>query len=299
MRSLSVIVLSYNSKKITQNCLLKLKASFQHYSLNYEVIVIDNHSEDGSIQMLQDLAKDWGNLKVNFQKNNLGFTKGNNFGYSLSEGKYLLFLNSDVYIDDINFNDLLAFLERYLDVGALTVKLLKTEDQIDPASHRGFPTLWHSFSYFFKLEKLFHHVPFLNRLFGGYHLIDRNLNTIHEIDSPTGAFYLLRREIFAKLHGFDENFFMYGEDLDLSYRIKKLNFKIIYYPLFRAYHLKYKSGLSNQDSGIYKKTRFYFYDAWRIFYKKHYAQQNNWFINQLVYFLIRLKTGFYHEKNRN
>jgi len=289
MKSLSVIILSYNSREITNDCLLRLKDSFLTYPLDYEVIVVDNNSSDGSGQMLQELAINWPNLKVNLQSTNLGFTKGNNFAYSLSEGKYLLFLNSDVMIESINFNDLLAFLERYDNVGALTVKLLKTEKQIDPASHRGFPTLWRSLTYFLKLEKLFQHVPFFNRLFGGYHLIERNLDVIHEIDSPTGAFYLLPRKIFTDLKGFDEKFFMYGEDLDLSFRIKQMGYKIIYYPLFKAYHLKYKSGLSHQDMAIYKKTRFYFYDAWKIFYRKHYEKKNFFLVNQLVYLLIDLK----------
>jgi len=299
MLSLSVIIPSYNSRDITQDCLLKLKQNFQKYSLDYEVVVVDNGSTDGSPKMLTQLADTWKNLHLRLSEKNLGFTGGNNLGYSLTSGKYLLFLNSDVMVDDINFNDLLAFLDRYQNIGALTVKLMLNDQQIDPASHRGFPTIWRSFCYFFKLEKIFQHWPILGRYFGGYHLVDRNLNTIHEIDSPTGAFLLTRKEIFAKIKGFDEDFFMYGEDLDLSYRIKELGYKIIYYPLFKAYHLKGQSGINKKhDYQAVKKTRFYFYDAWRIFYKKHFDQKNNWLINQLIYLFIDFKARSYHEENR-
>lgn len=290
MKSLSVIILSYNSRQVTSDCLTHLRAAFKRYPLDYEVIVVDNNSHDESVEMLQKTAQSWPELRLSLQTQNLGFTKGNNIGFFLSKGKYILLLNSDVIVDAINFNDLISFLEKEQKAAALTIKLLQSKDQIDPASHRGFPTVWRSLAYFLKLERIFHAAPLLNKIFGGYHLIDRDLTTIHEIDSPTGAFYFIKRDIFHKLGGFDEDFFMYGEDLDLSFRIKKLGYRIYYYPLFTARHLKYQSGLQQENKQINKKTRFYFYDAWRIFYQKHYAGKNNWLINQLVYFFINMKT---------
>lgn len=300
MPSLSVIITSYNSRDITEDCLQKLKHNFQKYPLGYEVIVVDNGSTDGSPEMLHQLKSNWTELHLHLGKQNLGYTCGNNLGYSLSSGKYLLFLNSDVLIKDVNFNDLLAFLDRYEQVGVLTIKLMLNKKEIDPASHRGFPDLWRSFCYFFKLEKIFQPVPLLNSFFGGYHLIERDLNTIHQIDSPTGAFFLTRREIFARVKGFDEGFFMYGEDLDLSYRIKKLGYQVIYYPLFKADHLKGQSGINKyQDKKTSHQTKYHFYNAWKIFYQKHYAAKNNWLINQLVYLFINLKSNSYHAKNRH
>jgi hypothetical protein len=300
MRSLSIIITSYNSRDITHKCLLNLQANFNRYPLDYELVVVDNGSSDGSVTMLKKIASDWNNLHLYLSKKNLGYTKGNNLGFSLSSGKYVLFLNSDVLIEDLNFKDLLAFMDRYPDIGVLTVKLMLNQKQIDPASHRGFPTLWRSFCYLVRLEQITSQLPLLNRYFGGYHLIDRDLDTIHEIDSPTGAFFLTRRAIFTRVNGFDEDFFMYGEDLDLSYRIKQLGYRIIYYPLFQALHLKGQSGIYKyQDKAMERRTRFYFYDAWRIFYHKHWAGKNFWWLNQIVYFFIKLKTLPYYEKNRS
>ena len=106
-------------------------------------------------------------------------------------------------------------MEQDSSIGVMTVKVVLPDGSLDPASHRGFPTIWRSFSYYSGLEKVFGKLPFLNRAFGGYHLTYENLKKRHEIDSPTGAFYLTRKETFDKVNGFDESFFMYGEDLDL------------------------------------------------------------------------------------
>lgn len=289
MISLSIIIVSFNTKEITKKCLLSLKKNFIHYPLNYEIIVVDNNSHDGSVQMFLGLEKQWNNLQVFLSKKNLGFGKANNFGVEKSKGKYILYLNSDAIVTDIDFRDLIKLMEIQKDIGALTVKIVLPSGEIDPASHRGFPTLWRSFTYFSGLEKISKNIPILNRIFGGYHLINLNLNEIHEIDVLTGAFLLTKRKIIDKFGGFDKDYFAYGEDIEMAFQIKKIGYKIIYYPLWKVLHLKSVSGLKKKDTKIRKKTSFYFYDSMKIFYQKHYAKDHNWLINQLVYLAIDIK----------
>ena len=292
MISLSIIIVSFNTKEITKKCLLSLKKNFIRYPLDYEIIVVDNNSQDESVHMLLDLKKQWNNLHFFLNKKNLGFGKGSNFGLEKSKGKYILYLNSDVIISDIDFRDLMKLMEMQEDIGALTVKVVLPSGEIDPASHRGFPTLWRSFAYFSGLEKFSKNIPILNKLFGGYHLVNLNLNEIHEIDVLTGAFLFTKREIVDKFGGFDKGYFAYGEDIEMAFQIKKMGYKIIYYPLWKVLHLKSASGLKKEDAKIKEKTNFYFYDSMKIFYKRHYAKDHNWLINQLVYLIIDIKKNF-------
>jgi GT2 family glycosyltransferase len=293
MISLSIIIVSFNTKEITKKCLLSLKKNFIRYPLDHEIVVVDNNSQDGSPQMLLDLEKQQDNLHIYLSKKNLGFGKASNFGVDKSKGKYLLYLNSDVIIDDIDFRDLTKLMEMQKNIGALTVKVVLPNNEIDPASHRGFPTLWRSFTYFSGLEKTFFNIPILNKLFGGYHLVELNLNEIHEIDVPTGAFLFTKREIVNIFGGFDKDYFAYGEDIEMAFQIKKLGYKIIYYPLWKVLHIKSVSGLKKKDSDIRKKTNDYFYDSMKIFYNKHYAKNHNWLINRLVYLAIDIKKNFF------
>ena len=289
MISLSIIIVSFNTKEITKKCLLSLKKNFIKYSLEHEIIVVDNNSTDGTVEYLLDLEKQWGDLHVFLSKKNLGFGKGNNFALEKSKGKYILYLNSDVIITDIDFRDLIKLMEMQKDIGALTVKVILPAGGIDPASHRGFPTLWRSFTYFSGLEKFSKNIPILNKLFGGYHLVNLNLNEIHEIDVLTGAFLFTKREIVNKFGGFDKEYFDYGEDIEMAFQIKKLGYKIIYYPLWKVLHLKSISGLKKKDKNIRKQTNDYFYDSMKIFYDKHYAKNHNWLTNKMVHLAIDIK----------
>lgn len=289
MTLLSIIIVSFNTKEITKKCLTSLKNNFVKYPLDYEIIVVDNNSQDGTVDFLLDLEKKYKNLHVFLSKTNLGFGKGNNLGLEKSKGKYVLYLNSDAIVTDIDFRDLIKIMEIKNNTGALTVKVILPTGEIDPASHRGFPTLWRSFTYFLGLEKLFFNIPILNKIFGGYHLVNLNLGNIHEVEVITGAFFFTKREILDKIGGFDKDYFAYGEDIEMAYQIKELGYKIIYYPSWDVLHLKSVSGLKKKNSVIRKKTSFYFYDSMKIFYDKHYAAKHNWLTNKLVYLAIDIK----------
>lgn len=296
MVKLSVVILSYNTREITKKCLTVLLDKLpSNRSFATEIIVVDNGSKDGSCEMIKLQITNYKlrnrSLKLIENEKNLGYPKGNNQGLAAAKGEYILFLNSDVLIQQMDFENLISYLQQHKEIGVLTVKVILSNGEIDPASHRGFPTLWNSFCYFFKLESIFKRIPFLNKLFGGYHLVDKNLKIIHEIDSPTGAFYLTRRKILDQTTGFDEDYFMYGEDLDLSFKIKQLGFTIVYYPFYEVLHLKRLSGLKKNDLETRKTTKQHFYSAMEIFYTKHYKKKYPSLLNRFVYFCIHfLKT---------
>ncbi len=297
MPQLSVIILSYNTKDITKQCLDALIKSLNVSKLESEIIVLDNASEDSSVEMLKkyESTKTYPKPKLVFiyNKKNVGYPKGNNQGIKIAKGKYILLLNSDALIQNIDWQTLLKYLDNNPQVGVLTVKVNLPIGRIDPASHRGFPTIWNSFCYFSGLEKILGRIPLIGKYFGGYHLTHLDLQKIHEIDSPAGAFYFSPRVVLNKVKGFDDkNFFLYGEDLDLSYRIKELGYEVIYYPFYTTLHLKHASGLKKKNTKIRSKSREYFYESMKIFYRKHYERTHPWFINKLVYFAIDLKKKF-------
>lgn len=291
MKDLSVIIVSYNTAETTKQTIESLLESLQRPTINstYEIIVIDNASSDNSVEVLKEMAKKNKSIHLIESKENLGFAKGNNRALEKATGKYVLYLNSDVIIGDVNFDGIIDNLNTNKSLGAYTVRVNLPNGNIDPASHRGFPTVWRSFCYYAGLEKTLGKLPLIGFLFGGYHLVGSNMKTSHGIDSPSGAFFLTRKEILDKLGGFDEDFFMYGEDIDLAYRIKELGYEIVYDPEYAVTHLKYSSGLKNSDKVVQKKIKNAFYDAMKIFYRKHYINKYPSFITKLVFFFVDFK----------
>lgn len=290
-QDLSVIIVSYNTKELTLQCLTKLQNALMKGSLHAEIIIVDNNSQDGSPEEFKKYAHLHPHVKVIYNNANGGFGKANNQGLAIADGKYVLYLNSDVFVPETPFLDaLIGQMESHVLMGALTVRVQLTNGTIDPASHRGFPTVWRSFCYYAGLEKLTASIPGLNRIFGGYHLTYLPLSKRHEIDTPTGAFFLVRKDILDTLKGFDEDFFMYGEDIDLAFRIKRLGYSILYDPSFTVLHLKNQSGIKKKNnSTVQKKTRNYFYESMAIFYKKHYESKYPRWISALVYAAINRK----------
>jgi len=291
---LSVIIVSYNAKKVLVKCLSLLgkRLSENFFDSESEIIVVDNNSKDGAKEWL---GKHTDRYKTAFLKENIGFGRANNVGLQLAAGDYILYLNSDVCLEEsIDFEELFEFLEQNKTRAGLTIKLVLPGGQIDPASHRGFPTPWNALTYFSQLETLTKNTP-LAKPFGGYHLAHLDLTTIHRIDSPTAAFFLLKKKVVNHLGGFDPDYFFYGEDLDLSYRIKQLGYSIWYYPKYTARHLKYQSGKQAQSQTDQKKAKQMFYETMLTFYQKHYQKKYpkpvSWLVKKGVSGLKLLNQG--------
>lgn len=278
---LSVIIVSYNSPKVLAKCLVLLRARLieNFEKSETEIIVVDNNS--GSKE--QAWLKKQPDVRLACLKENIGFGRANNVGLQMAKGQYVLFLNSDLYLEKpVDFRELLAFLgshERYV---GLTIKIRLPNGKLDWASHRGFPTPGNAMAYFLGLEKLF----------GGYHLLDRDLTATHEIDSGTAAFLLIKKKILDHLHGFDPDYFFYGEDLDLCYRLKQLGYSIWYYPKYEALHLKYQSGQKSRDREAQTISKAHFYKTMLTFYDKHLAQKYPRLLSVLVRTAIKLRLQF-------
>lgn len=270
---LSVIIVSYNTKDYLRRALQSIKQSAD--KLDKEIIVVDNASTDDSLSMVKQNFL-W--VKLIASPQNLGYAAANNLGLKQASGEYILFLNSDTEILPDTLPIMIDFMDQHQDVGVSTCRVELPQGQIDPASHRGFPAPWAALTYFTGLETAF---PKL-RLFGQYHQGWQDLSTIHEIDSPAGAFFLTRKQILAAVGSFDDRFFMYAEDLDLALRIKQAGWKIMYVPATKIIHHKKKSGRHSVDPHLRRTTSQHFFTTMKLFYDKHYKHK----YPQLVYWLV-------------
>ncbi|MCB0641990.1 MAG: glycosyltransferase, partial [Phaeodactylibacter sp.] len=253
---LSVIIVNYNVKYFLEQALLSVrKASVQ---LPVEVYVVDNNSVDDSVQMVREKFPE---VQLIENKENTGFSVANNQAIRIASGKYVLLLNPDTVVKEDTFEKCLAFMEAHPEAGALGVKMIDGSGNFLPESKRGFPTPFVAFCKTFGLSRLFPK----SRLFNRYHLGFLDMDENHEVDVLSGAFMLMRMEALDKVGLLDETFFMYGEDIDLSYRITLGGYKNYYFSDTTIIH--YKGESTKRGSLNYVRT---FYNAMIIFAKKHF-----------------------------
>jgi O-antigen biosynthesis protein len=271
---LSVIIVSYNVKYFLEQCLHSVQKACEH--LGAEIFVVDNNSVDGSAQMVAGRFPGV-NLIVNAA--NLGFAKANNQAIRKASGRYILLLNPDTLVQEDTFTKCLAYMDNQPDVGCLGVKMIDGKGNFLPESKRALPTPAVAFYKIFGLSVLFPR----SATFGRYHLGYLNPDKIHDVDIISGAFMLLRQRALEKSGLLDEVFFMYGEDIDLSYRIKLAGFRNVYFPLTTIIHYK---GESTKKGSI--NYVILFYNAMIIFAQKHFARNTarNYalFIHVAIYF---------------
>lgn len=276
---LSVIIVNYNVKHFLEQCLFSVFKALKN-TVDGEVIVVDNASEDGSIAYLQPIFP-----AVIFisNKENLGFAKACNQGTKNAKGKYILFLNPDCLVPEDCFEKCIHFFENNLQAGAMGIRMVDGKGNFLKESKRSFPSPATSFFKLAGFARLFpHKKPFANYYLG--HL-DENKN--HEVDVLAGAFILLRKEALEKTKGFDEDFFMYGEDIDLSYRVQECGFKNYYLADSSIIHFKGESTkIKNTD---YVKL---FYKAMSVFVRKHYGSSSAGIYNLLIQFAIAVSAVF-------
>ncbi|QIB27576.1 glycosyltransferase family 2 protein [Caloranaerobacter azorensis] len=272
---LSIIIVNYNTRELTRQTLQSIYK--YNHNLDFEVIVVDNNSSDDSINMIKD---EFPQVILIQNKENLGFSKANNIGINKSKGKYILLLNSDTIIQRDTLEIMVDFMETNKEVGAAGCKVVLPDGNLDKACKRSFPTPRNAFYNALKLDKLFPH----NKRFGEYNLTYLNEDEMHEVDSLVGAFMMVRREVIEEVGLLDENFFMYGEDIDWCYRIKKSGWKIVYYPKTKIIH--YKGGSSKKKN---PKIIYEFYRAMYLFFEKHYKNKYSKLTKYIVYLGIWTK----------
>lgn len=284
--TLEIIIVNYNAQFWLKKTLISLKRFYLDKSYHQvSVTVVDNASEDDSVTLIKRNFR-W--VKLIQAQENLGFAKANNLALKETQADYVMLLNSDVeFTEKSNLDLLVDYLNKHPKVGVITPKAVFTNGQIDPASHRGEPTLWAAFTYFAKLEKLFPKT----KLFGQYHQGYKNLDQTHEVDAVSGAAMMVRKQAMDEVGLLDERFFMYAEDLDWCFRFREKGWKVVFYPEVEVIHHKYKSGLKNTSQAIARKTRKHFYNTMLQYYDKHYAHKYPKWVRKLVHVFITIKKG--------
>lgn len=255
---LSIIIVNYNVKHFIEQCLLSVRKAIE--GMQAEVIVVDNNSVDGSQQMLREKFADEIILIEN--TGNPGFSKANNQGIAIAKGRYVLLLNPDTVVEEKTFHTCLAFMDARPKAGALGVKMIDGKGHFLPESKRALPTPWVSFYKIFGLSALFPK----SRRFGKYHLSYLDKDENHEIEILSGAFMWMRKSALDEIGYLDEDFFMYGEDIDLSYRFILANYQNFYLADTQIIH--YKGESTKKGSLNYVKV---FYNAMIIFAEKHFG----------------------------
>ncbi len=283
--TLSIIIVNFNTKELLSACLRSIFADKKKED-QWEIIVVDNASTDGSMEKIQNLKFKIQNLTLIQNTINLGFAAANNQGIRASKGDYVLLLNSDTEVGRGTIESMLIYMETHVSIDAATCRVELPDGSLDPACHRGFPTPWAAYTYFSGLERLFPH----SRLFSEYHQCYKDLTKEHTVDCISGAFFLIRRKIIEKVGLLDEAFFMYGEDIDWSYRIRQKGLSIGFYPYVSILHRKKQSGREHTSEVIQKRTQSYFYDSMKLFYAKHYCNRYGSLISWLVLLGIKLRS---------
>lgn len=271
---LSVIIVNYNVLHFLEQCLYSVREACS--AIDAEIFVVDNNSVDGSCHMVRNKFPEVTLIENN---ENLGFAKANNQAIRQANGQYILLLNPDTLVKEDCFSRCIRFMDKNPQAGALGVKMIDGKGRFLPESKRALPTPAVAFYKIFGFSRLF---P-ASRRFSRYYLGHLHPDKIHEVDVLTGAFMLLRKEALDSVGLLDEDYFMYGEDIDLSYRISLAGYKNYYFPETTIIH--YKGESTKKGSINYIKT---FYQAMIIFARKHF--QDKWACS--FSFLIRMAIGF-------
>ena len=253
---LSVIIVNYKVKHYLEQCLRSVAEASRGIAV--EVIVVDNASGDGSVEYLRKRFPD---VTIIASEENLGFARANNLAIRNSRGQYVLLLNPDTIVAEETFRDFITFIDSTPDAGGCGAYMLHTDGSFAPESRRGLPTPFVAFCKMSGLASLFPK----SRTFGRYYMRYLNENEVNRIEIMSGAFMFLRRDALDKAGLLDEDFFMYGEDIDLSYRILKAGYNNYFLP---SHILHYKGESTVKSSYRYVHT---FYRAMELFFNKHYA----------------------------
>ena len=266
MTSLSIVIVSYKVKYFLRQCIQSIYCS--NCKIQYEIIVVDNASNDGSIQML---AKHFPEVKVIANTENLGFSKANNQGFRIADSEYILILNPDTIIQEDTLQRCYDYHKPHPKIGAIGVRMIDGTGQFLPESKRGFPTPMNALYKMLRISLVFPKSSIFNRYYLG-HLDEHQTN---EVDVLTGAFMWVRNDVLDQVGGFDEDYFMYGEDIELSYQINSNGHKIVYLPETSIIHFKGES--TKKASFKYLKN---FYGAMGIYAKKR--NSNSGFLWSLI-----------------
>lgn len=275
---LSIVIVNYNVAYFLEHCLYSVRNALK--GIEAEIFVVDNNSVDNSIAMLKEKFPE---VILIANKDNVGFSKANNQAIRISKGEYVLILNPDTVVEEDTFAKCISFMDSHKDCGALGVKMIDGSGKFLKESKRGFPSPWTSFCKMSGLTSLFPH----SKKYANYYMGHLSEDEVNEVDILAGAYMMMRKECLDKVGLLDEDYFMYGEDIDLSYRITKGGYKNYYFPKARIIH--YKGESTKKASMNYVYT---FYNAMVIFAQKHLTKKQTKLFSTLIKLAIWLRAGF-------
>lgn len=276
---LSIIIVNYNVEQFLALCLDAVNNAIK--SIDAEIIVVDNASDDGSVAMIK---KNFPEVKLIESKTNLGFSKANNIAFNKAEGKYIHFLNPDTVLSENYYDILLPFMEDREDIGAVGPRIIDGKGQYAVDSKKAFPSFWVSVAKVLGLSNLFPHSSFFNK----YYAAHIGEFETAEVDILSGCSLLIKKEVILKSGGpFDEDYFMYCEDVDLCYRIQQAGFKNYYVPQVNMIH--YKGESTKKLTYSYLKV---FYKAHAHFVRKYYPKNLGMIYNLALKSILGLRHVF-------
>jgi GT2 family glycosyltransferase len=264
----AALIVSYNVRSFI---LETLRAYYETCGPASAAVVVDNASTDGSANAIQEA---YPQARVIRLEQNLGFGRANNAGLDATDSEFLLLLNPDVILNEGCVARLTEFLVAHPDAGAAGPRLERPDGRLDLAARRSFPSPQSAFFRLTGLSRLFPNSARLNQ----YNLGNVSAETVHEIDAGTAACLLVRRSAIDKVGFFDPDFFMYGEDLDLCYRLRGAGWKVYFVPAATAVHIK---GTSTRQAT--SKMLYEFHRAMWMFHRKHYAASTPGVVNGFIW----------------
>lgn len=275
---LSVILVNWKTKDLTKDALASIFKETKGF--DFEVIVVDNNSEDGSVEMIR---AEFPQVVLIANKENVGFGKANNQGLKIATGDYLMFLNTDVVVLDGALNKLVSYLDSHADTMMVGPRLLNRDLSFQHACRRMLPNPINSFFHLFGLTKIFKQNKFINN----YKQFAADPEVTGPAQALSGAAMMFRSQVYQELGGFDEIFFMYGEDLDFSKRVFDKGWKTVYVSDARIIHF------GGQSSGKRRvQSLVNFYESMWLYYKKHFYSQYNIFFNSIIWLGIKIRMAF-------
>jgi len=273
---LSIIIVNYRTYDLTKQTIESVIN--KDHSFSYEIYLVDSASQDGSLEKLQEDFKEQsadGVIKFIASTENKGFAHANNLALKQTTARYVLLLNSDTVILNDGLDKCFNYIEKDESIGALGCKLLLPDGDLDKACRRSFPTFSVSA---YRMLGLSHLFPKSKR-FGRYNLTYLDENQTYEVDCLAGAFMLVRSQAIHQVGLLDEDFFMYGEDIDWCYRIKAKGWKIVYFADAEVVHYKGGSKQGPEESCL----TYEFYKSMYLFYNKHYRDEYPWIVTLITY----------------
>lgn len=263
---LSIIIVNYRTYDLTKQTIESVITTV--HGIDYEIILVDNASDDGSFEKLKNDFINHNNIKFILNSSNDGFAVANNIAFKESCGEYLLLLNSDVIVSNDTINKSLEYIKTHNKIGILGCKVVLPDGTLDKACRRSFPTFKVSFYRMTGLSKLF---PKSKR-FNQYNLSFLDDDGQYEVDCVVGAYMMISSKLYERCGMLDESYFMYGEDIDLCYKVKQEGYSVYYYGKYDITHYKGASGKN-------PRLLYEFHNSMQIFYDKHYKNQDSMLIN--------------------